>query len=85
MKFYTGLPNYKVLKAVFDFVAPPVRTATKLTRFQEFMLTIIKLRLDSPLRDLTYRFSISVGTVSRIFSKWLTIFGYQNESVDYVA
>lgn len=41
------------------------------TRFQEFILTLIKLRLDSP--DLAYRFSLSVITVSCIFSKWLTI------------
>ena len=24
VKFYTGLPSFKVLKALFDFVAPPV-------------------------------------------------------------
>jgi hypothetical protein len=24
VKFYTGLPPFKILKVVFDFVAPPV-------------------------------------------------------------
>ena len=73
VKFYTGLPNFKVLKSVFDFVALPPTSTTKLTRFQEFILTLIKLRLDSPYKDLAYRFGISISTVSRIISKWLTM------------
>lgn len=51
VKFYTGLPKFEALKTVFDFIAP---SSTKLTRFQEFILTLIKLRLDSPLKDLAY-------------------------------
>ena len=73
VKFYTGLPNFEVLQTVFDFVAPPATQRTKLTPFQEFALTLIKLRLDLPFQDLAYRFGLSVTTVSRIFSKWLTI------------
>ena len=73
VRFYTGLPNFEVLKTVFDFVAPPATQKTKLTRFQEFVLALIKLRLDLPFKDLAYRFGLSVSTISRIFSKWLTI------------
>ena len=35
------------------------------------MCTLLKLRLNSPIEDLAYRFSISSSTVSRILSKWL--------------
>ena len=73
VKFYTGLPSFNVLKTVFKFVDPPATTSTKLSSFQEFVLTLMKLRLDSPLKDLAYRFRISVTTVSRIFAKWLVI------------
>ena len=73
VRFYTGLTNFEVLHAVFDFVVPPATVKTKLSFFQEFVLTIIKLRLDLPFKDLAYRFGISVTTVSRIFCKWLTI------------
>ena len=73
VKFYTGLTDFDVLKAVFDIVAPPVLYKTKLTQFQEFVLTLIKLRLDLPYKDLAYRFGLSLTTVSRIFSKWLSI------------
>ena len=73
VKFYTGLSKLSVLKAVFDHVVPPSTTSTKLSGFQEFILTIMKLRLDSPFRDWAYRFSISISTASRIFTKWLNI------------
>ena len=67
MKFFTGLPSFKVLKALFDFVAPPVdflnKNPTKLSSFQEFMIVMAKLRLDSPLQDFAYRFDVSVATV----------------------
>ena len=66
VKFYTGLPSYKVLKTVFDFVVPSTQHPTKLTSFQEFMIVLAKLRLDSPLQDFAYRFDVSVATISRI-------------------
>ena len=51
VRFYIGLPSFRVLKAVFEFVAPPMelvnRNPTKLTDFQEFMIVMAKLRLDS--------------------------------------
>ena len=73
VQFYTGLPTYKVLKTVFHFCAPSDKCTTKLSQFQEFLLTLIKLCLNSPLKDLAYRFDLSVVTASRIFSKWLFI------------
>ena len=73
VRFYTGLTNFEVLHAVFDFVVPPATVKIKLSFFQEFVETIIKLRLDLSFKDLAYIFGISVTTVSRIFCKWLTI------------
>ena len=35
------------------------------------MCTLLKLRLNSPIEDLAFRFSISSSSVSRILSKWL--------------
>ena len=72
--FHTGLPNVKVLKAIFDHVLKtlPNEGVGKLTHFQEFMCTILKLRLNIPLQGLAYQFGVSKATVSRIFLKWLT-------------
>ena len=76
MNFYTGLPNLKILKAIFDHVCVTLPSEKallcKLTKFQEFMLVMIKMRLDSPVVDLAYRFGVSPATVSRILLKWLT-------------
>lgn len=73
-KFNTGLSFLKVVKAVFEHVSKilPLDMITKLSPFQEFMCVLIKLRLNSLIEDLTFRFRISLSTVSRIFLKWLT-------------
>ena len=71
--FYTGLPNANILKSVFDHVVKtlPVDKSTKLGPFQEFMVVMLKLRLNSPVEDLSYRFGVSISSVSRILLKWL--------------
>ena len=48
IRFYTGLPNFGVLKSVFDFAFPANASTTKLTHFQEFMVALMKRRLDTP-------------------------------------
>ncbi|XP_065896022.1 uncharacterized protein [Dysidea avara] len=76
VSFYTGLPNLKVLKAIFNHVCitlPGERSAQcKLTKFQEFMVVMLKLRINPPLVDLSCRFNVSPSTVSRILLKWIT-------------
>ena len=72
-RFYTGLPNIGILKATFEHVHKtlPAERSTKLTPFQEFVCTMIKLSLNTPIEDLGYRFRVSTSTVSRILFKWL--------------
>ena len=74
VRFYTGLPNLKVLKTVFDLVKKCVsmHDKSKLTGFQEFMVTIAKLQLNCALQDLATRLDVSCSTVSRSWLKWLT-------------
>ena len=74
VEFYTGLPSIQVLKVVFRFVQKVFLSsdATELSPFQEFMATMLKLRLNSPIQDLAYRFNVSCATVSQIFLKWMT-------------
>ena len=49
----------------------PAERTTKLTAFQEFVCTVIKLSINPPIQDLGYRFGVSISTVSRILLKWL--------------
>ncbi|XP_054471614.1 THAP domain-containing protein 1 [Anoplopoma fimbria] len=57
VKFYTGLPNFFVLETVMWLLAPHMdgmKTA-KLSKFQQLLLTLMRLRLDLRNQDLAYR------------------------------
>ena len=45
VKFYTGLPSFATFMAIFKYVAAPVtsRSCNTLTKFQQFLMVIIKL------------------------------------------
>jgi len=72
-KFYTGLPTYHIFMVVFNFLYPFVNRPTKLSLMDEFLLVMMKLRLNLLTEDLAHRFSVSISTVSRIFHKWLDV------------
>jgi hypothetical protein len=73
--FYTGLPNLTILMLVFNFVTKGMSesTGTKLTNFQSFIMTLMKLRLNLANFDLAFRFGISDPTVSRTLIKWVQL------------
>lgn len=74
VRFYTGLPSLEPLKKTFSFVSSRVsRPSLLLSKFQEFVLVLIKLRLGVPHQDLAYRFNVSRTVVSRIIVSWLTV------------
>ncbi|XP_068680166.1 uncharacterized protein [Montipora foliosa] len=71
-KFYTGIPKFCLLMHVFNLIAPHIKRNCQnaLCQFQEFLLVLIRLKFNSPLQDLAFRFNISVPTVHRIFDRW---------------
>ncbi len=79
VKFYTGLPNLKVLRAVYSLVVPAISTDfnSKLGQFQQFIIVLMKLRMNCQIQDLAYRFGVAVSTISRIFLKWITAMYYR--------
>ena len=72
-RFYTGFSSFTVLMSVFRLVsvAIPDGGAAKLEKFQYFLLTLMKLRLNASNYDLGFRFGICESTVSRVSSKWI--------------
>ena len=73
VKFYTGLPNITILKAVFNHVLPAVSVSdsSKLMPFQEYIAVLVRFRLNSNHQDLAYRLGVSMATISRILKKWV--------------
>lgn len=68
VRFYTGLPSMEVLMVVFKHVAPHVTRQTQsLDGFQEFIIVLMKLRLNAPLQDLAYRFVVCVNNFKNVF------------------
>ena len=52
VKFYTGLPCFDILQNVFEHVSPfGAYKSQNLTTFQEFVMTLIKLKLDTASRS----------------------------------
>lgn len=64
--FYTGL-RCKVFNCLFRYFQPYFQNEhkTALSNAQQFVVTLIKLRLNLKYKDLAYRFGVSPQTVSR--------------------
>ena len=62
VKFYTGIPSHSCLLMLFDVLA---------SLMQEFILTLVKLRLGLTGKQLGDIFSISETQVSRIVTTWV--------------
>jgi len=76
VNFYTGLPSFQILRMViFNFVSPHVKHGSSkthaLSKFEEFIATLMKLRLGLFDQDLAYRFGVHQSTISRNFRKWI--------------
>ncbi|KAL2081096.1 hypothetical protein ACEWY4_022949 [Coilia grayii] len=75
VSFYTGLPNYFVFETVMWLLAPHMKgdKNSKLSKFQQLLLTLMRLRLDLRNQDLAYRFGVKVATVTRTVHRIINI------------
>ena len=78
VKYYTGLPSYSVLNALFEYLTedlklPNVIPSAKKSVFEQFVLVLMKLRLNLGDQDLAYRFQITQPTVSRYCDRWMDV------------
>lgn len=69
VRYYTGLQDYCTLDILFQFVEPyiPHSSASVLSKFQQLVLTLIKLRLNLSHLDNGHRFGINRSSASRLF------------------
>ncbi|KAH9382354.1 hypothetical protein HPB48_021222 [Haemaphysalis longicornis] len=73
--FYTGTANFAVLLGLFSMIEKYVAHGANnsMTKFLEFVLFSMKVKLNLQSPGLTFRFGVSEATVSRIFHKWLNV------------
>ncbi|XP_062593212.1 uncharacterized protein LOC134254688 [Saccostrea cucullata] len=85
VSYYTGLPSFITLMALFNFIEPYIPDSPRIsvTKFQKFILVLIRLRLNAPVQDLAYRFQIGTSTVSRIFLTTLHVLYVQLKDFIY--
>ena len=73
VKYYSGLPSYSILMTIYKFVSPSVvnHGRNTLPKLRQFLMTLMKLRLNLADQDLAYRFGVHQSTVSRKFKTWI--------------
>ena len=77
VRYYTGLPNFAVLLTLFNYLVNSrgveFGNRSALDLFQQFMVVLMKLRLNLGDQDLAYRFNVSQSTISRYVAKWINV------------
>ena len=76
--FFTGLPKFSILRKVFELALKVLPTSRVhgnrvLDNFSEFLMTLMKLRLNLKNKDLAYRFGVCESVVTHTVHKWLNI------------
>ena len=73
--YYTGLPKFATLMFVFNLIVEfiPHGSMAKMTKFQKFIVVMMRLRLNLSVQDLAYRFGVSSTTISKTFKCLLHI------------
>ncbi|CAN7937333.1 unnamed protein product [Ixodes hexagonus] len=85
--YYTGLPEYGVFKAFYDFLAPRAavmkywkcneRTKEMKGRpremelIEEFFMVLVRLRTGMAGKEMARNFGVSEGTLSKVFTTWM--------------
>lgn len=68
-RFYTGIPTYQAFLWVVSTISAFLPSMKTLSKADQTLLTLMKLRLGLVNLDLAYRFSVSEATVSRVIGK----------------
>ena len=71
--FYTGLPSVEILDVVFELVEQHMTSSVKLTRYDQMLLCLIRVRMNYLFKDIAYQLRISLSTVQISFHATLDV------------
>ena len=70
----TGLPHPDVFDWILGLMKDKVTlTCKQMTHKSHLLVVLMKIRLGVTNKDLTYRFFINYGIISKIYHSWLVI------------
>ncbi|CAN7946807.1 unnamed protein product [Ixodes hexagonus] len=75
VEFFTGLPSSGMFWALLYYILAlyTPKFSAKIPHWRQLLMVLMKLRLGLLNKDLSSRFGISPGTVSKIFHAWINI------------
>lgn len=99
LRFYTGFTSFKIFMAFFEFLGPAKEHLNywgekavthqrnrirKLDTKNQLFLTLVKLRLNLKLKDLSFRFGLSTSQVSRYITTWICFLYHHLKEIDWM-
>ena len=81
--YYTGLYSFQILMKLYEFVEGDIKNIISLTKFEQFILCLMRLRLGTSLLDIANRFQLSKSTAGRIFSDTLDVIFIRLKKIVY--
>ncbi|XP_014275787.1 uncharacterized protein [Halyomorpha halys] len=78
MVYYTGIKNYNVAIAVLKHIKMP---KCEVSSFKMELMALMKLRLDLPWLDMSFRFSISESVLMKTVKKAFDVMSYSLEDL----
>ncbi|XP_060085335.1 uncharacterized protein LOC132564721 [Ylistrum balloti] len=75
VKLLTGFASYHILMTVFSFLEPSLHVthSSALTKFQQMMVVLIRLKLAFPCLYLADIFQVAPSTISKVFLNCLNV------------
>ncbi|XP_018577280.1 uncharacterized protein LOC108915667 [Anoplophora glabripennis] len=71
--YFTGFPKTEMMMIIFKNISNFLLVKSVLSPFKQFLLTLMKLRINLPFKYLSYKFGIAPSTASDIFYKCVDV------------
>jgi len=98
VRLFTGFASYGMFSTFFNFLGPAVNNLNyrgereggrqrkrkrKIDPENQLFLTMVKLRLNLRLRDIAFRFGLSISQASRYFTTWVCFLYHHIKEINW--